>query len=81
MNGNLYLTLNAGFKFAAIQRQCGLLHQAFDICSEYIVLAEKSGLIGTAMAGCLYALRGDILYEWNQLAEGLAQTQQAMETE
>lgn len=79
MNGNLYLALNASFKFAANQRQRGLLRQAYDICSEYITLAEKSGLAQTAMAGCLYALRGDILCEWNQLVEGLANTQQAME--
>lgn len=78
--GNLYLTLNAGFKFAAVLRQRGLLRQAYDICSAQIALAEKSGLAQTAMAGCSYALRGDILCEWNQLSEALAQTAQAMDT-
>ncbi len=78
--GNIYLALNASFKLAASQRQRGLLREAYAICSEQIALAEKSGLAQTVMAGCLYALRGDILCEWNQVAEGLAQTQQAIET-
>lgn len=78
--GNLYLTLNAGFKLAAVLRQRGLLQQAYEVCSQQIALAEKSGLAQTVMAGCSYALRGDILCEWNQLGEALAQTQQAMET-
>lgn len=78
--GNLYLALNAGFKLATIQRQRGLLREAYMTCSQQIAFAEKAGLAQTVMAGCLYALRGDILCEWNNLAEGLAQTQQALET-
>ncbi|MBZ0284432.1 MAG: LuxR C-terminal-related transcriptional regulator [Anaerolineae bacterium] len=78
--GNVYLSLNAGFKLAGTQRQRGLLRQAYDTCSQQIALAEQTGLAQTTMAGCLYALRGDILCEWNQVAEALAQTQQAMDT-
>jgi LuxR family transcriptional regulator, maltose regulon positive regulatory protein len=79
-NGNsLYLTLNIGFKLASVQRQRGMLHQAYTICSEHIAAAERHGLAQTAMAGCLYALRGEILCEWNQLGEALAQTQQGID--
>lgn len=77
--GNIYLALNAGFKYAAIKRQQALLKEAYEICTDQIALAEKSGLAQTAMAGCLYALRGDILCEWDQIGEALAQTLQGME--
>jgi LuxR family maltose regulon positive regulatory protein len=77
-SGNTYLALNAGFKLAATQRQRGMLQQAFSTCSELIDVAEQHGLAQTAMAGCLYALRGDILCEWNRLPEALAETQRGI---
>lgn len=76
---NLYTSLNAGFKVAGIHRQRGLLNAAYETCSRFIALAERGSLAQTSMAGCLYALRGDILCEWNQIPEALAQTQQAMD--
>jgi LuxR family transcriptional regulator, maltose regulon positive regulatory protein len=77
---NIYLLLNAGFKLASSGRQNRALRQAYEVCSQSIALAEQHGLSQTTMAGCLYALRGDILCEWNRMAEALAQTAQAMDT-
>jgi LuxR family transcriptional regulator, maltose regulon positive regulatory protein len=77
--GNTYMALNAGFKLAGMQRQRGMLSRAFDTCSAHIIQAEQTGLAQTSMAGCLMALRGDILCEWNRLPEALAETRLAME--
>jgi LuxR family transcriptional regulator, maltose regulon positive regulatory protein len=79
LTGNIYLALNAGFKLAATLRQRGLLREACTICTEQIAAAEQSGLVQSPMAGSLYALCGDILWEWDQPAEALSRTAQALE--
>ena len=72
----VYPALNAAFKLASVQRVQGHLQQAYATCSAAIMRAEQSGMLQTALAGCLFALRGDILCEWNRLPEALDQTAQ-----
>jgi LuxR family transcriptional regulator, maltose regulon positive regulatory protein len=77
--GNRYLSLNAAYKLAANLRQRGLLPQAHQLCGQSIAAAGQAGLAQTAMAGCLYALRGDILCEWNQLPEASELTRRGLQ--
>lgn len=72
--GNVYLALNAAYKLASALRQRASLLAAYDTCHEALRLAEAHGLAQTSMAGCLYALTGEVLSDWNRVDEALAQT-------
>ncbi|NJN17499.1 MAG: hypothetical protein HC822_15125 [Oscillochloris sp.] len=76
---NGYVALNAGYKLAGTQRLRGQLHAAADTCRRHIQLAERIGMAESALAGCLYALYGDLLAEWERLPEALDLTARAME--
>ncbi|NDJ62956.1 MAG: tetratricopeptide repeat protein [Chloroflexi bacterium] len=66
---NIYLSLNASFKLAGTLRQRALLIEAEAVCTAGLARAEAHNAAATAMAGVLHGLRGDILCEWNRLAE------------
>jgi LuxR family maltose regulon positive regulatory protein len=67
--GNTYWILFASMQLAVTMRGQGQLKQALDICQKYLDLASESGLSQSVVMGWLFAIRGEILAELNELDE------------
>jgi len=72
--GNIYMTLIASMKLAVTVRQQGQLREVIDICQQHLHLADVSGLSQTVIVGCLWAILGEVLAEFNHLVEAIDQT-------
>jgi len=72
--GNIYMTLIASMKLAVTVRQQGQLREVIDICQQHLHLADVSGLSQTVIVGCLWAILGEVLAEFNHLDEAIDQT-------
>ncbi len=77
--GKLFLALLAGAKLAVAYKEQGHLHSADEICQQLIQFAEEDKKSTTEMRGKLFAIRGDILCEWNELESAETYLHKAVE--
>jgi LuxR family maltose regulon positive regulatory protein len=71
--GNTFIIVMAGVKQALVQLTSGQLRQAMAVCEQEL----QRGDPGTPTAGGLYAVRGEVQREWNDLDGALASARKA----
>jgi LuxR family maltose regulon positive regulatory protein len=69
----------AYIKVAITLREQGQLQRTIEICQQQIQVADKSGLSQGSVAGCLLAIRGEVLAELGDLEGALAQAWKGVE--
>lgn len=69
--GDTYFPLVVNLKLVNTLREQGHLRQAIALCRQQITSADENGLSQTAVMGCLLAIEGEILAEFNNLKEAL----------
>jgi LuxR family maltose regulon positive regulatory protein len=70
---NTFIIVMAGVKRALVQLTSGQLRQAMAVCEQELQRGDSE----TPLVGGLYAVRGDIQREWNDLDGALASAQKA----
>jgi LuxR family maltose regulon positive regulatory protein len=77
--GNIYYQIFAGSCLGSVLLIRGKFKEAENIIQQSLNLAIKNGIEQTGIAGSLYANRGMILCEWNNLNEGIRLLKKAIE--
>jgi LuxR family maltose regulon positive regulatory protein len=67
---NHYLRLIATMKLAVNLRQQGRLLEIVDLLEEELQLVKEAGMSQTDVFGCIYAIWGEVLVEFNDLEAG-----------
>ncbi|MFC1959122.1 LuxR C-terminal-related transcriptional regulator [Chloroflexota bacterium] len=65
--GNVYMILVVSMKLAIVLRGMGQLQQTINICQKQLQFAQENAMAHTAVAGCLSAIWGEALAEFNEL--------------
>lgn len=74
-----YFQISASENINTVLIRNGRLLEALESCRKALELAKKSGLSNTILSARLYAQKGLIFCEWNQLDEALTESKRSLE--
>jgi LuxR family maltose regulon positive regulatory protein len=76
--GNIFYIILAALKLASTLREQGELYRARDLCNDQVRLAEKNNLAEISFVGCIRAILGEVLAEFNDLERAIQHARQGV---
>ena len=77
-SGNIYIVTIVNLSLAEVLRQQGELQQVVDICERQLKRADENGISGSALAGWLFGIWGEVLAELNHLDRAISQAKKGV---